>query len=415
MKNIPIKTRVVLVFGLLGVSVIGGCDHAQVASPTVALLATPAAPGSMGPNLIAGADGTIVLSWIEPLAEGHALRHSSLIEGAWSSPGLVASGDNWFVNWADFPSVVPVSDALWAAHWLESQAAGGYAYDVRTAVSKDSGLTWSESIIPHSDNTPTEHGFVTIFADDDGVGLLWLDGRKMVNEYDDSNKRASGMTLRSARINDDQSLSNENLIDDLTCDCCQTDAAVTSEGPVAIYRDRTEGEIRDIYVSRRVDGEWQTGVAVANDNWDIAACPVNGPVIQADGSNVAVAWFSAANDTPRVQIAWSVDAGRTFSRPEEVTAGTPLGHIGLALLSNGDVVVSWLRSTGNGGAELLLKRASRDGGFSADYVVAEAAAVFAFSVPQLAAHGSNLVAAWTAEKDRVYSVQSAIIPLSRLD
>jgi hypothetical protein len=177
----------------------------------------------------------------------------------WGNARTVARGEHWFVNWADFPSVVPISPALWAAHWLVSQPAGGYAYDVSVALSADSGQSWSEPVMPHRDGTATEHGFVTLYPRDAGVGLVWLDGRNMVDESGDD-IAASGMTLRSATLSPDLMLSGELLVDGLACDCCQTDVALTSEGPVAIYRDRTAGEIRDIYseIGGRMCVRWQT-------------------------------------------------------------------------------------------------------------------------------------------------------------
>lgn len=410
MKNRDFKKITALLLVFSGIAACSPQEAANDEPQAISSLPTIAAPGSMGPNLIRGADGTIVLSWIEPNGDGHSLRHSRLVQGAWTDPRTVASGDNWFVNWADFPSVVPISDSLWGAHWLVSQEAGGYAYDVHTAVSADQGDTWSEAIIPHTDQTDTEHGFVSLFADAGGLGMVWLDGRKMVNDYDEADKRASGMTLRSGTFGEDLLPFKEALVDDLVCDCCQTDIAMTSDGPIAIYRNRTVNEIRDIYVSRREFGEWQPGHAVNDDNWEIAACPVNGPVVQADGSTVAVAWFTAPGESPRVKVAWSDDSGNTFADPIEVSADRPLGHVGAALLQNGDLALSWLRSTGDGGAELLLSRISRSGEMSTPYVLREAADVFAFSVPQLSLEGGNLISVWTTEKDGTYGVASALVP-----
>ena len=73
----------------------------------------------------------------------------------------------------------------------------------------------------------------------------------MVNEVTDD-PVASGMTLHSS----------EQLIDELMCDCCQTDVALASSGPVAVYRDRSVAEIRDSYITRLIDGRWQNGVLV---------------------------------------------------------------------------------------------------------------------------------------------------------
>lgn len=401
---------------LILIASLAGCGGGQPPdsiNTEVRLLATPSAAGSMGPNLSVGAAGAVVLSWIEPLGDGSALRYSVLNEGAWGAPETVASGDNWFVNWADFPSVVPVSESLWAAHWLVRREAGGYAYDIFAAISNDSGSTWSDPFNPHTDGTDTEHGFVTIFPNDGGVGMLWLDGRKMVNDVTDD-VAASGMTLRSATFAADLSSTSEVLVDDLTCDCCQTDIAITANGPVAVYRDRSVKEIRDIYVARLVDGEWQQGQAVSDDNWEIPGCPVNGPVIQANGSDVAVAWFSAGDERPRVQAAWSADSGKTFSQLIEVSTDHPLGHVGSALLPNGDLVVSWHHKTGGGTAELNLRRVSPNGELGNVYVLQEAADIFAFSVPQLLLHNNELIASWTSKIDDGYQVKSAAIPLGIL-
>ena len=400
----------VLSAGLAGC---GGEPATETTTTDTRLLETPAAIGSMGPNLVSDSAGSVVLSWIEPIGDSNALRYSALVDGAWGAPRTITSGENWFVNWADFPSVVPVSGSLWAAHWLERREAGGYAYDIYAAISTDGGATWSDPFNPHTDGTDTEHGFVTIFPNDGGVGMIWLDGRKMVNEVTDD-VAASGMTLRSATFAADLSGTSDVLVDDLTCDCCQTDVAITAEGPVAVYRDRTVNEIRDIYVSRLVDGKWQDGQAVSDDHWDIPGCPVNGPVIAAIGPDVAIAWFSAGDERPRVQAAWSADSGKSFANAIEVSTDQPLGHVASALLPNGDLVVGWQQNTGDGTANLSLRRVSASGELGAVYVLQEAADIFAFSVPQLLLHNNDLIAAWTIKMDDEYQVNSAAIPLGKL-
>ena len=334
----------------------------------IRVLQTPAGQGSMAPNLSTGPDGTVVLSWIEAEGDGNALRFAVLEDGGWGQSQTVVSGENWFVNWADFPSVVAIAESRWAAHWLVRREAGGYAYDIHASFSDDGGKSWSEPFVPHTDGTDTEHGFVTLFPDPEGVGMIWLDGRKFENEYDQNDVAASGMTLRAAVFGSDQTASREMLVDDLICDCCQTDVAMTSQGPVAVYRDRTIDEIREIYLTRSVDGEWQAGRPVNDDNWEIWGCPVNGPVVQAQDSQVSVAWFSAGNEQPKVQVAWSDDAGENMSPPIEVATGGLFGHVGAAMMSSGDMAVSWLSNAEGGTAELHLRRVSSGGEAGPDKV-----------------------------------------------
>ncbi len=379
------------------------------------VLQTPSGQGSMAPNIAIGTDGTVVLSWIEPEGDGDALRFAVFEDEEWRNTRTVVSGDNWFVNWADFPSVVPIAESWWAAHWLVRREAGGYAYDIHAAFSSDAGNSWSESFLPHSDDTDTEHGFVTLFPDQGGVGMIWLDGRNMVNEYDENDVGASGMTLRSATFDSGFSASGETRVDDLICDCCQTDVALTSLGPVAGYRDRTVDETRDIYLTRFVNGGWQAGKPVGDDNWEIPGCPVNGPVVQANGSQLAVAWFSAGNQQPKVQVAWSNDAGETLSAPVAVADGKLLGHVGAALLPSGDMAVTWLGNAGGGSAELHLRRVSSSVEPGPDQVIAEAAGVAPFSVPQVVLVGESLLLAWTDTSGEDSLVKTALVPLQFLE
>ena len=391
-----------------------GCQQDASVMPAPVEIASPAAPGSRSPNIATGPDGSIVMSWLSPAGESHALQYSLLDSATWSPGKRLTTGSNWFVNWADFPSVVPLSDSLWAAHWLVSQEAGGYAYDINLAISRDAGATWTDPFVPHDDNTPTEHGFVTLFNDDGDLGALWLDGRKMVNEFDIDDIASSGMTLRSGTFSPDREQLTASLVDDLTCDCCQTDVALTPAGPVAVYRDRTTSEQRDIYVARREQGRWLPGVAVNDDRWDIAACPVNGPVIVASGHQVAVAWFTGAGGMPLVNAAWSQDSGQEFSAPITIDSQQPLGHVGAVMTESGDLVVTWIRSNGAGGGHLMLKRVSANGARSESYQLTMADDILAFSVPQLAIAGNSIVIAWTSGQTDAGGIRTAAVPLQVL-
>jgi len=401
---------------LLALGLLSACTSEQTpesASPVIELIDVPAASESMSPNLAVGPDGTVVLSWLEQHDPEAAVKFSRLGRDGWSDPQTIAQGENWFVNWADFPSVVPISSDLWAAHWLVSQAEPWYAYNAVVALSGDSGETWSEPINPHRDGTDTEHGFVSMFPDDGGVGLIWLDGRNMVNEVTDD-IAASGMTLRGASLSSDLVLSNEQKIDGLICDCCQTDVAITDDGPVAIYRNRTSDEIRDIYVTRHDAKRWQEGIPVANDNWNIAGCPVNGPAIDADGKTVAAVWFSAANDVSRVQIAFSDDAAESFSSPFDVVSGETIGRVGLAILPDGDFAVSWLRKASIDSAELCIRRVSTDGDMGPVRVISFGEDIPRFSFPKIVPKDKELIVAWTHRIDDVSYIKSASVPISSL-
>lgn len=384
------------------------------APPITVTLPDVARPGSAEPNLAAGRQGTVVMSWLEPEGENTSLRYARLIDESWTPPQTVQRGNNWFVNWADFPSVVPLHDDLWAAHWLAKSADLTYAYDVLIATSRDGGQTWSEPLSPHTDGTPTEHGFVSLFHWDGHVGAVWLDGRNTVNEFDASNVKASGMTLRAAALSGDGSRSRETVIDDLVCDCCQTDVATTARGVTVVYRDRTADEIRDIYIARHREGNWQAGIPVANDDWNISGCPVNGPAIAALDEHLSVAWFTGQGNEPRIRVAFSNDDGQTFSTVEDIDVGSTLGRVDLLPLEDGSVVLGSLRDGGDGTAKVELRRVAPDAGPKRPLLVGTTAAGRLSGFPRLARHEQWVVVAWTDADDTGTRVRSALVAISAL-
>ena len=127
-------------------------------------------------------------------------------------------------------------------------------------------------------------------------------------------------------------ISDPRLVDEDVCDCCQTDVARTSAGPIVVYRDRTGDEVRDIYVTRLVGGEWEPGRPVAEDGWTISGCPVNGPQLSSSGDTVVVAWFTAPEQRPVVYLAFSRDGGESFGDRIRVDEGDPLGRVDVELL-----------------------------------------------------------------------------------
>jgi hypothetical protein len=400
-----------LIAALLTTYIGGACSggaQGQVVTP----MSVDAGPGSAEPRLSSGADGTIVLSWLEPGKDATLLRYSRFGASGWDPPVTVARGGDWFVNWADFPSVVPISGGLWAAHWLRQQPDSFYAYDVVIALSQDGGTTWGEPIVPHRDATATEHGFVSLFPWQGGVGAAWLDGRNThVESSHEDHGEAGGMTLRSAVISVDGQIEMEAEMDGLVCDCCQTDVALAREGPVAVYRNRTEQEIRDIYVARSAGGLWQEGKPVADDHWEIAGCPVNGPAIAASGDEVAVAWFTMAGEVPRVRFARSTDGARSFAPALDLASGTPEGRVDVVFLEDRRIAVSWLdRGEGQQG-EIKVRVMSPDGTPAQLYVIAETEVTRPAGFPQLAADGDSLIVAWTDAAGEETRVQTARIDL----
>jgi hypothetical protein len=132
-------------------------------------LPVPFATDPEGPRLSTGPDGLTVLSWMEADEVGVTLWYSTLSDDGWQPRQAVVAGRDMFVNWADLPSVVPMGGEHWAAHWLEMAGDLTYSYHVLMSQSFDAGRTWSAPVKLHRDETPTEHGFVSMFPQSGSV------------------------------------------------------------------------------------------------------------------------------------------------------------------------------------------------------------------------------------------------------
>jgi len=320
----------------LGLAACGRPDAPDAWLGAVMPVDNPAGPGSRYPHLAVG--GHVAMSWLQALPQGgFALQHARLHEGAWGPAATVTTGDDWFIIWADFPSVVPLDATTWAAHWLQQKPGRVYSYDVRIAVSRDGGKSWSAPMSPHDDGTPTEHGFVTLFAAGDAMQAVWLDGRHTGGGHAHAAGAAGAMTVRGAIVG--------------------------------------------------ADGR-RTGTDV-----EIDACPVNGPAVDALGRTVVVAWF-AAPDVPRIRLAFSQDAGRTFGPPVEVASGDVAGRVDVVVLDDGRAIVSWLQPSA-GGAEIRAQPFGRDGPAGPPVVIASSPVQRASGFPQMVRAGGGLLFAWT--------------------
>lgn len=368
----------------------------------------PSGTNAMGARLSSGPGGPVLVSWMQREDTGATLRFSRYEVGEWRNPQIVVTDPEMFVNWADLPSVTPLRDGHWVAHWLSKSGTETYAYDVLVTQSSDEGQSWGEPLRPHTDATPTEHGFVSILPLNDSSLLLWLDGRNTAAQPA-SEPLQSSMTLRSAIVTPQGAISGEQLVDGSVCDCCQTDAAVSSAGPIAVYRDRTPGEIRDVYVTRFADGRWSPGSPIREDGWVIRGCPVNGPAIDAAGDLVGVAWFSAADGRAVVRAAISTNAGKTFKDPVDIASAGASGHVGIAVIDRKSVAVSWVETDKHGTNAINIRGLTRSGDLGPVNTVGRSTLKRIY--PQLIRSDDRLILAWTDQITDATEIVSVVVPI----
>ncbi|MES2373883.1 MAG: sialidase family protein [Bacteroidota bacterium] len=347
------------------------------------------------PYLFTDSAGVAYLSWIEKGKEKSTLRFSRLIDDAWSNPTTISAGDNWFVNWADYPVLAADGAGNMIAHFLEKSEKGKYTYDVKLTTSNDGGKVWGASKMLNEDGKKAEHGFVSMIPYKENYFVSWLDGRNTAEEGEGGHSEGhhGQMTLRAALIGKDGIKSNEWELDNRVCDCCQTTAAITTNGPIVIYRDRSAEEIRDMSIVRFVNGQWTEPKNIFPDNWKIAGCPVNGPRVDAKGNNLALAWFTSPDKKGQVSVVFSHDGGAVFGSPIRVDEGEGIGRVDIVMLDEKTAMVSWME-----GAAIKAAKIHDNGSKEPSITIASSSQSRSSGFPQMTKSGNSILFAWTDDK-----------------
>lgn len=378
---------------------VAGCESAPAAIPPdgyVMSLPSPAGPGSSGQFLHTSPDGTVYLSWMEPLEEG-VMASASTRRGAfrmqfarwagngWSEPRTVSQGDDIGVNWAAFPSFISLPNGALATHYTgpvpEGMARGG------VTLSHDGGETWTAG-------TGGGGEFLRLFPWEDGmVGGIWLRSLQGEEVPPEMAELSAPYTVRTGIWNAAGELIADEVLDPMVCSCCQNAAAVTDEGPVVLYRGRTHDEVRNIMVARYVEGSWSEPKPLHDDGWVIPGCPVNGPSIVADGNRLFAAWYTAPDDEAQVRVIFSEDGGATFGPAFRVDSGDPLGRVDVSFLPDGTGLVSWLERTAED-AEIRVRRIDATGRSGPALIVHPASEARTSGFPRMVVQGEDLYFAW---------------------
>ena len=355
--------------------------------------------------------GGAVVSWVTKERRGTALR-AARIDGDRIKPAFrVTAGEGWFLNPFDRPSVVALSANHLVAHWLERIEKHTHGYGIRLKFSDNDGQSWGETVVPHLDRAPVQHGFAHIRpASSTSVQMIWLDGGKAGLTAPSA---SNPMALLSAYVQASGEVVARSVLDGQVCSCCQPSLKTTENGWLAAYRDRSPGEVRDI---KTISGTRHDvlGGATLNDGWVIEGCPVNGPALSVRGSRAALAWFTASGDQPQVRLAVSKDGGLSFEAPKVVATGAPLGQVSAVLLDDDSVLVSWLELIG-AEMELRVRQVTADPDKTTPaHVVLRSPTTIA--APQMVCSGGSVYMAWgyfganRAELVRLDSTFASCVP-----
>ena len=368
---------------VVSLSLLVPCGRAAAAepppTPTVVDVPSPAGPRALGASLTTAADGTIWLSWVEaapanlaaaaakksaghlhppapapdaPAAPLHTLRFSTFAPATltWSPARTIAARADLPLSSSDFPQLVLDGRGTATAVWTDGH--GG----ALTSSSSDRGATWSTPT-PWSLGSAEVEMFSFARLADGRVLAAWLDGRAKKSGDPQQPRQLYARLLHDP--------APDTLVDPSVCDCCPTTlTAFPDGGALLAYRGRTDTGVRDIRTARFRGKTWDEPRLLNHDDWRIAACPVNGPRLASDGGRVAAAWFTAADNDPRVLASFSPDAGTRFLLPLRLDRGKPVGRVDTLILRDGALLVTWLETDGS----FWLRRVTPD--FSLDEPVA---------------------------------------------
>jgi hypothetical protein len=260
-------------------------------------------------------DGTLWLAW---MAGGQVSVASSKDGGrTLSTPAQVTQGKldlDWGPDARPKIALDRKGDIAVAFSTFRDKAFNGEVFYSR---SSDGAKTFAAPR-PITDNTESQRFEALAFDTAGTLFAAWLDKRNRV-PVQQAGKTYDGAALFFATSKDGgATYSRATMAVDNTCECCRLGLAFDPSGhPVIVFRNIFEGSVRDHAIVTFTDqGTWGDVHRVSEDNWQIAACPHQGPSLSiGPNGTYHVVWYT--NGTVRKGLFYtrSSDGGKTFSEP----------------------------------------------------------------------------------------------------
>lgn len=296
--------------------------------------------------------------------------------------------------------------------WVSKQ---GGAAAIRAASSADGGATFgaARTITPEGLTGP--RGWESAALDDAGMlHAVWLDGRNATPDgaHASSAPSAPGHAMHHAASRQDvyhamwragaagaaADQPVETAVAANVCFCCKTAIASRGRDVYVAWRHLFPGGVRDIAVARSGDGGRTFGapVRVSEDNWQIDACPDDGPAMTIAGDGALdVVWPTLVTDgaTRRMAIfeASSRDGGATFSPRARIDAAIASpAHPRIASAGGAPAAIVW-DELAAGTRRVMIRSGSSPAQAMSSGRVA--------SYPAIAAVRDGFVVAWTDQSE----------------
>jgi len=260
-----------------------------------------------------GPDGRLWLAW---MAGGHVLAASSSDGGQSYSPPVQVTRDKLNLDWGPDARPKIVLDREGRIS-LAFSIFKDKAFNGQVLISHSSdGSSFAEPV-PITPNAESQR-FVSLALDADGrVFAVWLDKRNRVQAQQSDQKYVGAALFFSASKDGGATYSEARMVKDNTCECCRLAIAFDGPGrPVVVLRDIFEGSMRDHAIVAFSDLETPGEVhRVSQDEWQIAACPHQGPSLSIANGVYHVVWSTNGRIRKGLFYASSRDGGKTFSQP----------------------------------------------------------------------------------------------------
>ena len=117
-------------------------------------------------------------------------------------------------------------------------------------------------------------------------------------------------------------------------------------------------------------------------------------MLASNENNVAIAWYTGANNEPMVNIAFSNDEGVSFETPIRLDLSKPIGRVDLTWISSSEVMASWIE-LGEKTTNILASIISISGKVNEPRIVSEIQPGRVSGYPQMEKVNNHVMFAWT--------------------
>ena len=240
--------------------------------------------GRKSPKIAVNAAGEIMVFWMRTGSEAFFI--STLINGVFSTPVQIPFGG--------------INPNLWSGSLGPNMASEGddvyvtfevYGDAIYVSHSSDAGETWGDPVAAF---VPPQGRKATI-----PVIAVDADGQPYVAYVNTNNSEADayyGM-VRSTDFGEtflaevDVSIESDG---DEVCECCNGHIDVADNGDVYVAFRNNDNNLRDIWLTRSIDGgdTFTSAFDIDETDWNVSACPSNGPHFTIVNDEVVTAFFS---------------------------------------------------------------------------------------------------------------------------